>query len=50
MGSAEEVAETILFLASARSAFITGQDIVVGGGTELGYGAKADYPPAEPEQ
>ena len=50
MGSAEEVAETILFLASTRSAFITGQDIVVGGGTELGYGAKADYSPAEPEQ
>ncbi len=50
MGSAEEVAETILFLASARSAFITGQDIVVGGGTELGYGAKADYPAAEPER
>lgn len=49
MGTAEEVAETILFLASARSAFITGQDIVIGGGTELGYGAKADYPAPEPE-
>jgi NAD(P)-dependent dehydrogenase (short-subunit alcohol dehydrogenase family) len=50
MGTAEEVAETILFLASSRSAFITGQDIVIGGGTELGYGAKADYPAPEPEQ
>ena len=49
MGTAEEVAETILFLASARSAFITGQDIVIGGGTELGYGAKAEYPAPEPE-
>lgn len=49
MGTAEEVAETILFLASSRSAFITGQDIVIGGGTELGYGTKADYPAPEPE-
>jgi NAD(P)-dependent dehydrogenase (short-subunit alcohol dehydrogenase family) len=39
-GTAEEVAELVLFLASDRSAFITGQDMVIGGGTELGYGFK----------
>jgi NAD(P)-dependent dehydrogenase (short-subunit alcohol dehydrogenase family) len=50
MGLAEEVAEAILFLASPRSSFITGQDIVIGGGTELGYGAKADYPAVEPDK
>jgi NAD(P)-dependent dehydrogenase (short-subunit alcohol dehydrogenase family) len=48
MGAAGEVAEVILFLASPRSSFITGQDIVVGGGTELGYGIKTDYSPPEP--
>jgi NAD(P)-dependent dehydrogenase (short-subunit alcohol dehydrogenase family) len=39
-GTPEEVAELVLFLASDRSAFITGQNIVIGGGTELGYGFK----------
>jgi NAD(P)-dependent dehydrogenase (short-subunit alcohol dehydrogenase family) len=39
-GTAGEVAELVLFLASERSGFITGQDIVIGGGTELGYGFK----------
>lgn len=40
-GRSEEVAELVAFLASERSAFITGQDLLVGGGTELGYGMKA---------
>jgi NAD(P)-dependent dehydrogenase (short-subunit alcohol dehydrogenase family) len=42
-GTPEEVAELVLFLASDRSAFITGQDIVIGGGTELGYGFKGPH-------
>ena len=42
-GTAEEVAELVLFLASGRSSFITGQDIVIGGGTELGYGFKGAH-------
>ena len=32
IGQPEEVAETVLFLASDRSAYITGADIVVDGG------------------
>jgi NAD(P)-dependent dehydrogenase (short-subunit alcohol dehydrogenase family) len=35
-GTAEEVADVILFLASERSRYITGQDIVVDGGLGLG--------------
>ena len=42
-GTAEEVAELVLFLASSRSSFITGQEMVIGGGTELGYGFKAAH-------
>ena len=42
-GTAEEVAELVLFLASSRSSFITGQEMVIGGGTELGYGLKGSH-------
>jgi NAD(P)-dependent dehydrogenase (short-subunit alcohol dehydrogenase family) len=35
MGTAQEVAEVIAFLCSARASFITGQDIVVDGGMSL---------------
>ena len=36
MGYPEEVAELILFLASRRASWITGQSIVVDGGQLLG--------------
>ena len=39
-GTPAEVADLVVFLASDRSTFITGQDLVIGGGTELGYGFK----------
>jgi NAD(P)-dependent dehydrogenase (short-subunit alcohol dehydrogenase family) len=41
-GSAAEVGEVVTFLASERSSFVTGQDIVIGGGADLGYGLKAN--------
>jgi NAD(P)-dependent dehydrogenase (short-subunit alcohol dehydrogenase family) len=41
-GSAAEVAEVVAFLASERASFITGQDIVISGGADLGYGLKAN--------
>jgi NAD(P)-dependent dehydrogenase (short-subunit alcohol dehydrogenase family) len=42
-GTPEEVAELVLFLASPRSSFITGESIVVSGGAELGYGFKGRH-------
>ena len=41
-GTADEVADLVAFLAGPRSTYITGQDIVIGGGAELGYGFKGD--------
>ena len=51
VGTAEEVAQACLFLASDAASFITGIELVISGGAELGYGVK--YPPRfsqEPEQ
>ena len=41
-GTATEVAEVAVFLASERASFVTGQDIMIAGGADLGYGLKAD--------
>jgi NAD(P)-dependent dehydrogenase (short-subunit alcohol dehydrogenase family) len=45
IASPQEIADTILFLASKQSGFITGQSICVDGGASLGYGAgpKAEW-------
>jgi NAD(P)-dependent dehydrogenase (short-subunit alcohol dehydrogenase family) len=40
MGSAAEVAEVVLFLASPAASYVTGQEVVVAGGADLGYGLK----------
>ena len=43
-GTSKEVADVVTFLAGDGARFVTGQDIVVGGGAELGYGLKGrDY-------
>ena len=39
-GTPDEVAALVLFLAGDDSRFMTGQDLVLGGGAELGYGLK----------
>ena len=40
-GTATEVAEVVTFLASDRASFVTGQDVMIAGGADLGYGLKA---------
>jgi len=44
-GTNEEVGQLCLFLASDAAAYLTGTEIVISGGSELGYGKK--YPPEE---
>jgi len=39
-GTIEEAGQTALFLASDQSSFITGIDLILSGGAELGYGPK----------
>jgi len=39
-GTIDEVGQACLFLASDRASFITGVELILSGGAELGYGAK----------
>jgi NAD(P)-dependent dehydrogenase (short-subunit alcohol dehydrogenase family) len=39
-GTLEEAGKTVLFLASEQSSFITGIDLILSGGAELGYASK----------
>ncbi|MGO9659081.1 MAG: SDR family NAD(P)-dependent oxidoreductase [Acidimicrobiales bacterium] len=39
---AREVADVVFFLASPAASYITGQDLVVAGGADLGYGIKGE--------
>ena len=41
LGTVKECADAIVFLASDMSGFITGHELMVTGGTELGYGVKS---------
>lgn len=43
-GTAEEIGHACLFLASEGAGFITGIDLIVSGGAELGYGIKKPEP------
>jgi NAD(P)-dependent dehydrogenase (short-subunit alcohol dehydrogenase family) len=43
-GAPEEVGRAILFLASKDASYITGAELIVGGGVELGSGPKMAYP------
>ena len=43
-GEIEEVGHACLFLASDEARFITGIDLVISGGAELGYGSKKPLP------
>ena len=43
-GRAEEVAYAVLFLASEQASFITGAELLVSGGYELGEGLKVENP------
>ena len=40
LGTPREVGDVVAWLCSDQAAFVTGQDIVVAGGAELGYGLK----------
>jgi NAD(P)-dependent dehydrogenase (short-subunit alcohol dehydrogenase family) len=45
-GTIEEVGQACLFLASDRASFITGIELILSGGAELGYGVKTAAQPA----
>ena len=42
-GTTEEVGQVVLFLATEAASFLTGIEILISGGIELGQGVK--YPP-----
>jgi NAD(P)-dependent dehydrogenase (short-subunit alcohol dehydrogenase family) len=42
-GTNEEVGQLCLFLATDAASYITGTEIIISGGSEIGYGLK--YPP-----
>jgi NAD(P)-dependent dehydrogenase (short-subunit alcohol dehydrogenase family) len=48
VGRSEEVGRVCLFLSGEGAAFVTGVDVVVSGGAELGYGMKAGW--VEPQR
>src|SRR6185295_8282176 len=43
-GTVDEVANACLFLASPAASFITGIELIVSGGIELGHGPKTAFP------
>ena len=44
-GTNEEVGFACLFLASDGASYITGIELIISGGSELGYGIKASWKP-----
>jgi NAD(P)-dependent dehydrogenase (short-subunit alcohol dehydrogenase family) len=47
-GTVDEVGQACLFLAGESASFITGIELILSGGAELGYGVKAPPPAGDP--